>query len=364
MWSHRKIRNTQLYQIFNPQHDLYQIVDSDTRAKSIVAEYNVSGTPTPPQLYDNSKRQFTESIRDSEKQRLAKLIRDYSSQELEKDYASLVAIGCDASNQSIYVTTGNKVVDQFTFSERLNTISRNRLSFYEFWDNLEYFKNKPNIKKLLANMESTRKTESEHARLYNVYRLYYGAVNLFRPVLAMEYYCMYQPKTILDFTMGWGGRMVGACALNIPKYIGIDSNTRLAEPYREMKSWLTPKTTTQMELYFRDAVTFDYSKLNYDMVFTSPPYYNTEKYQHTVVYNDKQQWDELFYFPLFYQTYKYLKKGGIYCLNISVEIYTRVCVPLFGEATAQFPMKKNNRHNKQGAKTDHLNTEYIYVWKK
>jgi hypothetical protein len=364
MWSQRKIRNSTLYQIFNPRGKMYQIVESDTRAKELVKEYNVSGTPTPPPLYDGSKRQFTESIRDSEKRRLAKQIRDYSSQELEKDYQKLCDIGCDASNQSVYVTTGNKVVDQYTFEERLNTISRNRLSFYEFWENIYYFKNKPNIKKLLNELETSRKTESEYVRLYNVYRLYYGAVNIFRPILAMEYYCLYQPKTVLDFTMGWGGRLVGACALNIPKYIGIDANTRLEQHYEGLKTFLAPRTNTQIELYFKDALEIDYSKLQYDMVFTSPPYYNTEKYQHMTVYNNKEHWDELFYRPLLYQTYKYLKKGGVYCLNISVEIYTRVCVGLLGEATTRFPMKKNNRHNKSGARTDHFNTEYIYVWKK
>jgi hypothetical protein len=363
MWTYRKIRNKPFFIIYNRSSQIHRIINNEQDARDYVNKCNTSGAPHT-RLYNASTRQFTESISDTKKRELAKHIRDYSIAELETDYAKLCEIGCNAATQSVYVKTGNKVVDQYTFVERLNTISRNRLSFFEFWENLDYFKNKPNIKKLLTNLAETRQYESEYVRLYNVYRLYYGAVNIFRPILAMEYYCMYQPKTILDFTMGWGGRLVGACALNIHKYIGIDSNIRLEQPYNQLKSFLEPRTTTQIELHFKNALEIDYSKLDYDMVFTSPPYYNTEKYQHSIIYQATQDWDELFYYPLFYLTHKYLKKGGVYCLNISVEIYTRVCVPLFGEATHVYPMKKHSRHNKKTDDKKHMHTEHVYIWRK
>jgi 16S rRNA G966 N2-methylase RsmD len=98
----------------------------------------------------------------------------------------------------------------------------------------------------------------------------------------MDIYNRFKPTSILDFTMGWGGRLVGACAMDIPSYIGIDLNKNLIKPYEEMVKTLKELgTKTEIKLIFKDALKVDYSKLNYDCVFTSPPYYNIELYTGT-----------------------------------------------------------------------------------
>jgi len=66
--------------------------------------------------------------------------------------------------------------------------------------------------------------------------------------------------------------------------------------------------------------------------------------------------NEKFYKPLFTNTYKYLKVGGYYILNINKEIYDSVCLELFGSAHESFSLKKSKRQN------DYM--EYIYVWHK
>ena len=38
-------------------------------------------------------------------------------------------------------------------------------------------------------------------------------------------------------------------------------------------------TNTKIKLMFKDALKVDYSKLDYDCVLTSPPYYNVEVYE-------------------------------------------------------------------------------------
>jgi hypothetical protein len=65
--------------------------------------------------------------------------------------------------------------------------------------------------------------------------------------------------------MGWGGRMVGAMALNQKKY-GIDNNKNLQKPYKDMVKLLKPHTDTRVKLMFKSALDVDYSKLEYDMV--------------------------------------------------------------------------------------------------
>jgi hypothetical protein len=163
-------------------------------------------------------------------------------------------------------------------------------------------------------------------------------------------------------TAGWGGRLVGACALNVPKYIGIDNNPALKDPYRKMTEFLKPHTKTEMDIRIEDALRVDYSKIDYDMVFTSPPYYDLEIYgdSRKPVYDTKEKWDNEFYRPLFETTYRHLAKDGHYCLNIPNDIFERVCLPLFGKPAKQIPLKKSDRRGTSSKKY----TEYVYVWVK
>ena len=94
----------------------------------------------------------------------------------------------------------------------------------------------------------------------------------------MNVYSMFQPKSILDFTCGWGGRLIGAVALNIPKYTGIDLNEDLRNPYKKMIKFFK---MNRIEIKMIFALEVDYSRLEYDLVLTSPPYYNTEIYKGT-----------------------------------------------------------------------------------
>jgi hypothetical protein len=157
--------------------------------------------------------------------------------------------------------------------------------------------------------------------------------------------------------MGWGGRLVGACALDVPKYIGIDSNKNLERPYSLMKSFLTKHSSTDIDLRFQDALAVDYSTLTYDMVLTSPPYYNIEIYG-----NQKQQsrdeWDEKFYKPIFKSTFQYLQPGGHYCLNVPKDVYEHIALSMFGKPFAMIPLPKAKRSQSETYK------EYIYVWRK
>ena len=303
-----------------------------------------------------------------EKQSLSRKIREYSFDDIVEDYKQLVQIGCHAKDQSNKKYTGNRVVDAFTFTERLNTVGTKGISFYQFWKNREFYSRKNYVKKYIsfANKQHRQTTEK---MWYNLYRFYFTSINCFRPLVAMEYYCMFSPKCVLDMTAGWGGRLVGACALNIPNYIGIDNNLNLKEPYNQLVAFLQPHTKTNIDIRIQDALTVDYSQMKYDMVFTSPPYYDLEQYVeksglHFEKIQTKEQrkdeWDNTFYKPLFRSTYDHMEKGGHYCLNIPVEIFERVCLHLLGEPWKKFPLKKSDRR----LNSDNKYVEYVYVWKK
>jgi hypothetical protein len=307
------------------------------------------------------KIRHAKTMTPEEKMELSKQIREYSIEDITKDYSRLRDIGCQAKDQSTKMLVGNRVVDAFTFTERLNTIGSKGISFYDFWKNREFYSRKKYVKKYLAF--ANRQHHQTTAKVwYNLYRFYFTSINCFRPLVAMEYYCMFSPKCVLDMTAGWGGRLVGACALDIPNYIGIDNNLALKEPYGKLCAFLQPQTKTHIDMRFCDALTVDYSALKYDMVFTSPPYYDLEQYgtRESTMERTKEEWDNMFYRPLFRETYRHLAKGGHYCLNIPVEIFERVCLDVLGKPWKRFSLKKSDRQHDDSKKY----VEYVYIWKK
>jgi len=303
-------------------------------------------------------------LSDHQKETISKEIREYSYEDIVKDYERLVQIGCNAKKQSNKMLVGNRVVDAFTFTERLNTVGSKGIRFYDFWKNRSVYTRKNYVKKYLAFANKQHKQKPAKV-WYNLFRFYFTSINCFRPLVAMEYYCMFSPKCVLDMTAGWGGRLVGACALNIPEYIGIDNNIRLKPAYQKLTHFLQPRTTTKIDMRFEDALNVDYSTLKYDMVFTSPPYYDLEQYGNSSSSSQnspiiKEEWDETFYKPLFQKTYASLESGGHYCLNIPTELFERVCLQLLGKPWKIFPLKKSDRQNDVVKKY----VEYVYVWKK
>lgn len=288
---------------------------------------------------------------------ISKKIKMITLDDAKKDFNKLKLIGDDFSSISPRCRTGNNTVDYFTFTERLNTKGKYDINFFEFIDNIEEFKKKKFISNMLKYYEDVKnknKTKNNYIVLKEVYNICISAINIFRPLVAMEIYTKYKPKCVLDFTCGWGGRLVGACALNIPNYIGIDINTNLINPYLEMKNFFKDISETNVDIFFENAVTFDYSKITYDMVLTSPPYYFLEKYSNNENYSSKHEMKNNFYIPLISNTYKYLQQGGYYCLNINKEIYQDICIGLLGVASDIMPLKKSKRQNNY--------EEYIYIW--
>lgn len=292
-------------------------------------------------------------------------IKPITEEDIHKDFDSLVQKVADIQNGVSGAVgdrcrIGNNVVDFFTFKERLNTRSKYNVNFYEFIERIDEFKEKKFIDNMLTyytNVKNKNKTKNEYVVLKEVFNICIGAINIFRPLVAMEVYAQFKPTSVLDICAGWGGRCIGAAAMDVPRYIGLDINKNLQGPYKLMKEFLNTKSTTEINIHIVDAVNFSYELLpDYDMVFTSPPYYFLEKYSHNLEYENKQYMNNHFYKPLFSRSYAYLQKGGYYILNVNNEIYNCACIPVLGEADIVLPFKKSKRQNEY--------SEQIYVWKK
>ena len=301
----------------------------------------------------------------SEKKLIAFQIKPILLQELDKEIKLLKDWLNDPQQYPIkeHSCIGNKIVDYFTFGQRLETKGKYNVNYFEFIQNKEYFSQKKFIQTMVTYYEeykNKQKKKNSYLVWKEIYNICISAINIIRPLVYMKIYMKYKPTCILDFCAGWGGAMVGASFCNIPKYIGIEINKSLEPCYQELETFLISKKVlkpeiTEISMKFEDALTVDYSQLNYDFVFTSPPYYFIQKYKDNALYNNsKQEMDEQFYIPLFSKTFLHLKQGGTYILNINQEIYNRVCIPLLGEAQDSFFYQKRKRQNNYQEKS--------YVW--
>lgn len=293
-----------------------------------------------------------------QKQFIAQEIKDISLFVIDDEFAQLQTI--DIASCGPRCQIGNNVVDYFTFVQRLEVKGKYNASFFDFLENIAEFKKK----KFIANMlvyYATVKNKNQHKNeikvLKEVYNICISAINIFRPLVAMEIYQRFQPHTVLDICAGWGGRLVGAAALNVPRYIGIEINSDLKQGYDRMTDFLSERSTTEVQMRYESAVSVNYSELpEYDMVLTSPPYYFLEKYANNEFYANKEDMNERFYKPMILSSFTNLKIGGHYCINVNAELYNNVFVKLLGPAQSIIPLKKSKRQNEYG--------ENIYVWRR
>jgi len=136
------------------------------------------------------------------------------------------------------------------------------------------------------------------------------------------------------------------CGETTKSYVGIDPNTlnhpnykRQVEFYKENQTFFEePK---EVEFICEPAEDVDYSKYEnyFDTIFTSPPYFNVEKYsdedtQSYIRYKDIDSWNKNFLHKTIEKIIPTLKKDGILAINIADvydaknKTYFDICNPM------------------------------------
>ena len=310
---------------------------------------------------------------------IARRLRPSTLKDVEEDYEKLKLIGCGKAPQ--LSRTGLTVLDHYFLKHRIKAKTKRNISFYEALANKD-------IDLLLESkvdkLKPTRLKDTPEQRLrlkYDVFQLYYGTINQFRPTEAMKLYCRLKPTLgILDFSAGWGGRCLAAMALGIP-YTGIDANTRLEKSYRDMIAMAKPDARVSMIFKPSESVDFGFSNaktlmgsktvgtqfegIKYDLVFTSPPYFMLELYEKMPTYDGKVAFLDTFFRPVIEKAWRGLATGGHLALNMPVEMYEavrRCLAPL----AAKLELALAHRHAGEaaGVKDAKPYREYTYIWKK
>lgn len=152
----------------------------------------------------------------------------------------------------------------------------------------------------------------------------------FPPRTARDIYLRYAGENnkglnCLDTSCGFGSRM-SAVLLSGNNYCGFDPNPQLYVKLSEYKKWLQSNgviDNSQKCGLYRHGSEIHRSELDglFDVAFTSPPYFNLEKYADdasasTSNYDNYSSWVDSFVIPTVRNIYSYLKVGGYAMINI------------------------------------------------
>ena len=167
-------------------------------------------------------------------------LKGHSMERSIKDYMNLKKqVETDLNAIKPLSPVGLNFIENFMHMEILRTRTKQNISFYDFWYNKDFYMTRDDsTKKLIASIKKNKPYLADIKIGKQVFNLYYGSISIFRPTISAKLYAYLKPTSILDMTMGWGGRCVGAAVLNIPKYTGIDYNDRLIIPYKRLSKFM------------------------------------------------------------------------------------------------------------------------------
>ena len=283
-----------------------------------------------------------------------------STRELQKDLESLRRFDATENRNNFY---GNPFLYHFQFKNLLNCRREKGKTIYDIWNDPE------EQKKLIENTRKrNRGGRTAAGNVYECFRINLGSIVMFKSTTAKYLYRKYGASHVLDPTAGWGGRMLGAWALDID-YTGIDTNTELKPAYDGMIDFLDKEQAFDSDLFetqasklkmiYKSCLDVDFSEIPYDMVLTSPPYINLELYEHMEPWQSDEAFYKDFFLPLFEKCLKHIKIGGNVCFNISPKMYEDALKHGLPECDSEEDLLQQLGQQKGKKKQDK-----IYIWQK
>jgi hypothetical protein len=220
--------------------------------------------------------------------------------------------------------TGNKASNYFQQKNRWSvdgTVSPGPL---RTWENEKF------MYTLLGSLFTLKVPKVDKSTLRTCIGLRKYICSQFKPNVAKAIYDRYKCKNVLDFSAGWGDRLAGFYASEHGElFVGIDPRKENHPIYEKQAEFYQKHSTffendKRHELICEPAEDADLSKYEgmMDIVFTSPPYFNVERYsyddtQSWVRHKDIEGWNEKFLHVALNNVWKTLRKGGILMVNIS-----------------------------------------------
>ena len=207
--------------------------------------------------------------------------------------------------KDIYTKTSfiNNITDYFSEHIRIKCKFKNYPSPYEYWS-----KYKKNI------IEKTKELN-----LYNIRETIFFDTKLcnnFRITVALAVLQHFKPKKWLDISAGWGDRLLSAIFYKIKLYVSCDPNLDLHPCYDNMINTFVPDSKKKNFIIYKNGfLEAPIKDKNFDIVFSSPPFFTLETYstfeENSIMkYKDEKSWCDNFFVKSLIKAYNLLKKDG------------------------------------------------------
>ena len=144
---------------------------------------------------------------------------------------------------------------------------------------------------------------------------------MYRPLLTKAIVQKYNAKKILDPSVGWGGRLIGSLAVDDTHFTGIEPFSKTYKGLCDMSDFLSIRNRTTLFMQGAEDVLPTLQTGAYDLVITSPPYFDLEVYSHEDTQSVKRfttwsDWVEKFLDPVIQNCLRCLKPGGVSCWSV------------------------------------------------
>jgi hypothetical protein len=137
----------------------------------------------------------------------------------------------------------------------------------------------------------------------------------------VEYCCPVLWGRVYDYSCGYGGRLLGVTSSNLQlEYVGVDPNTETVENLKLLNSFIEQAGGRPGEIH--QSVSEEFVPENIDCAFSSPPYFNLEKYSDEPTqcmnqFNSIDEWFEGYVAPTMQNIHTGLNSEGVFATNIA-----------------------------------------------
>ena len=251
------------------------------------------------------------------------LIDIYSKDELTKDWLSLEKKEVISNGSILSIDTrtrpGHKILDHcmphFYDVKNYKGISVKSL-----------FNQEPIEKALMQNIQMHSTPYKSEIRRMIVMTAGLGNVTKYRTVTSKAIVQYYGAKRVLDPCTGWGGRMLGSLAASKDTYyVGCEPDPNTAKGLRSiLEGPYIPQEVRSRGCILEKPAEVALAELatmeKFDLILTSPPYFNLELYtagdQSTQVHTTWESWTEKWLKPVILGCLGCLKEGGVSCWSV------------------------------------------------
>lgn len=293
--------------------------------------------------------------------KLAKYLRHEPVKKLKRK-KGFEAIFILANDNVSYIT---RAIQEDQILATRFTVKRNNkiVELPSFWD---VWEKNPKLSRKILRSSDPHEAKWEFRKEFG-----YNMATTFMPSYAKSIYEHFNAKRVLDPCAGWGDRMIGAEAAKcVNTYVGFDPNRTLRPGYVKLMQTMGESVTEidYSRLSFSNNFTIntqpfevgakELTSESFDLVFTSPPFFNYEMYSPT---NPKySNWIDEFYKPLFIEASRCVVEGGHVAIHIGDTSVGAIESFLKTEVSKLCPLKLIYKLGLKGVMSAEIRTVWVF----